>query len=333
MAVDQGRLSLLENAVHWLTTPEIGDCSASGQVTLLGEPDHAGVTITAIPNGGTTVTGADGTYTLPGLYAGTYTVKAEKEGWATQYAEITLSDGEQLTGVDFLLTPTSEHQVCSTPGTYIGDYDTVSDVINVVAAGSISEIEVYVNITHTYQGDLIVTLTSPAGTEVVLHNRSGGSTDNIIGWYPLDLNPVDDLGLLGGEEMMGDWTLTISDNAGGDQGTFNEWCLNFIYGQGPLSSVEAPKMVLALHKNYPNPFNPITHIKFDLPKAGHVRLDIFDVSGRLVRTLVNENRAAASHSVTWDGTDNRGAKAASGAYYYRLRTGDRVITNKMMLVK
>ena len=130
-----------------------------------------------------------------------------------------------------------------------------------------------------------------------------------------------------------DQTLTVADEAYGDQGWFNEWCLHFIYDDGSLAAINAPKLVLALHENFPNPFNPITHIKFDLPKAGHVRLDVFDVSGRLVRTLVDEDRAAASHRVTWDGTDNRGARAASGAYYYRLQTGNSVITNKMMLVK
>ena len=77
----------------------------------------------------------------------------------------------------------------------------------------------------------------------------------------------------------------------------------------------------------------MTNIKFDLPRAGHVRLDIFDVSGRLVRTLVDENRPAAVHTVMWDGTDNRGGRVASGAYYYRLQTGTQTATHKMLLVK
>ena len=260
-------------------------------------------------------------------------VPVEKFSWGTQVADVTLSDGEHLMDVNFVMGPTTELEVCSTPGLVINDNTVVSDMIAVTQSGTISEASVYVNITHTYQGDLVLTLTSPDGVDVVLHSRSGGTDENIIGWYPAELDPVGDLGTLAGEDVAGEWTLTVADQAGGDQGVFHEWCLHFIYDDESVSAVETPEMVLALHKNYPNPFNPITNIKFDLPKAGHVTLNIFDVSGRLVRTLVNENRAAASYTVTWDGTDNRGGKAASGAYYYRLQTGDRVITHKMMLVK
>jgi subtilisin-like proprotein convertase family protein len=333
LAVDQTRVSLLENSVLWLLTPEFGSSSVSGQVTLQGEVDFSGVTVSAIPGGGSVVTGADGTYTLPGLFAGPYQIRVEKTNWGTQVTDVSLSEGEHLTDINFDLSPTSELDVCSYPGLAISDYNTVSDAMPVVASGTISEVEVFVDITHTYQGDLIVTLTSPLGTDVVLHNRTGGSDDDIYGWYPTELDPDEDLGVYTGEELTGDWTLTVADEAGGDQGTFNAWCLHFIYDDDSVAAVSTPKMVVALYDNYPNPFNPITNIKFDLPKAGRVRLDIFDVSGRLVRTLVDENRVAASHSVTWDGTDNRGGKVASGAYYYRLQAGGRVITHKMMLVK
>ena len=61
--------------------------------------------------------------------------------------------------------------------------------MSVARAGTISEVEVFVDITHTYQGDLIVTLTSPAGTDVILHSRTGSPTDDLYGWYPADLAP------------------------------------------------------------------------------------------------------------------------------------------------
>jgi subtilisin-like proprotein convertase family protein len=305
----------------------------SGQVTLQGEADHSGVTVTAIPNGGSVVTGADGSYTLPGLFAGPYQIRVQKTNWGTQVTDVVLTDGEHLMGVDFELFPTSELEVCSSPMLPITDNNTISDAMNVVASGTISEVSVFVNITHTYQGDLVVTLTSPAGTNVVLHSRSGGSEDDIYGWYPMDLDPVGDLGALTGEDLAGTWTMTVADQAGGDQGMFNNWCLHFIYDDDSIAAVEMPNKVVALHDNYPNPFNPITKIMFDLPRSGQVRLDVFDVSGRLVRTLVDEVRAPASYTETWDGTDNRGARVASGAYYYRLTANDRVFTKKMMPVK
>ncbi|MFH1844214.1 MAG: T9SS type A sorting domain-containing protein, partial [bacterium] len=89
----------------------------------------------------------------------------------------------------------------------------------------------------------------------------------------------------------------------------------------------------ALRNNYPNPFNPLTNIEFDLPKAGQVSLFIYDVSGRLVKTLINEALPAAKHLVQWDGTDGSSRRVASGVYYYRLDTGNDAATKRMMLVK
>jgi len=83
-----------------------------------------------------------------------------------------------------------------------------------------------------------------------------------------------------------------------------------------------------LIQNYPNPFNPITKIKFDLPKNVNVKLTIYDMLGREIETLVNEQLNAGSYEVNWDGT-----KYTSGVYYYRLNAGDFVETKKMILVK
>jgi subtilisin-like proprotein convertase family protein len=425
LAVDQSRYALLENAVYWLLTPETGTSSISGTVLLPGAPDFSGVTVSAIPNGGSVVTGPDGTYNLAGLYGGTYEIRVEKPNWGTQMVDVTLADGETVTGVDFVLSPTTELDACHAPGLPISDNSTVTDVMSVGVAGTVSSVEVFVDLTHTWRGDLTVVLTSPDGTDVLLHNRTGSSADDLYGWYPTELSPVDDLGILVGEELFGDWTLSVSDGASGDSGMVNEWCLHFVYDEGPVAAVVTPLMVdavtggmglnwhvdpaglegynvyrrtaetnrvrlngqvlpigdgrlnftdageglvegdkviyscalvregkeigfseevevtfkamtpqvLALHDNYPNPFNPVTNIKFDLPKSGRVRLNVFDVSGRLVKTLVDENRTAASYTVVWDGTDNRGGRVASGTYYYRLQANDKVLTHKMMLVK
>ena len=89
----------------------------------------------------------------------------------------------------------------------------------------------------------------------------------------------------------------------------------------------------ALNRAHPNPFNPITNIKFALPTQGKVTLKVYDLAGRHVRTLLDGPKTAGYHSVMWDGTDRKGHGVASGAYYYRLLAPGFEQTRKMMLLK
>jgi len=83
-----------------------------------------------------------------------------------------------------------------------------------------------------------------------------------------------------------------------------------------------------LVQNYPNPFNPVTKIKFDLPKQSVVEINIYDLLGREVATIVNEHLEPGSYEANWDGSNY-----PSGAYFYRLVTENNVMTKKMALVK
>jgi hypothetical protein len=90
----------------------------------------------------------------------------------------------------------------------------------------------------------------------------------------------------------------------------------------------------ALHDNFPNPFNPETQIRFSVGGQENVKLIIYDVMGRQVRTLVNgESFRPGFHVVNWDGLDNAGHKVASGMYIYRIKAGDFIADKKMLLVK
>jgi hypothetical protein len=89
----------------------------------------------------------------------------------------------------------------------------------------------------------------------------------------------------------------------------------------------------ALSQNYPNPFNPTTEIEFALPVNSRVNLNVFNVLGQKVRTLVNGDMEAGYKSVVWNGTDNAGASVASGTYFYVLKTGDKTFTKKMTMLK
>ena len=96
---------------------------------------------------------------------------------------------------------------------------------------------------------------------------------------------------------------------------------------------EALPTQFRLHQNYPNPFNPETTIRYDLAKPVEVRLTVFDVLGRAVRTLVAHKQAAGAHSAVWDGRDDLGRQLASGVYVYRLEAGDFTKSAKMLLLK
>jgi hypothetical protein len=88
-----------------------------------------------------------------------------------------------------------------------------------------------------------------------------------------------------------------------------------------------------LSQNYPNPFNPTTKIEFTLAKSGLVTLQIYDVLGRKVRTLVSEELSAGYKSVLWDGKNEDGKDVASGVYFYQLKVGDFSQPKKMLLLK
>jgi hypothetical protein len=88
-----------------------------------------------------------------------------------------------------------------------------------------------------------------------------------------------------------------------------------------------------LSQNYPNPFNPNTTIKFEIPQAGRVRLDIFNILGQRVTRLVDEYQSAGPHSVIWDGTNSSGRQVSTGIYFTRLSSGDKTEIKKMLLLR
>ena len=88
-----------------------------------------------------------------------------------------------------------------------------------------------------------------------------------------------------------------------------------------------------LFQAYPNPFNPETRIRFNIPETGHVKLEIFNINGRRVATLTDQVYDAGQHAVTWRGMTSGGLQAASGMYFYRIRYRDQSITQKMLLLR
>jgi len=90
---------------------------------------------------------------------------------------------------------------------------------------------------------------------------------------------------------------------------------------------------LVLYGNHPNPFNPMTEIAFAMPAAGHVKVSVFDVSGRLVKVAADGEYEAGLNQVMWDGTNSVGAAVASGVYVYRLEVRNELLESRMVLLK
>jgi len=97
---------------------------------------------------------------------------------------------------------------------------------------------------------------------------------------------------------------------------------------------DGPAYRNSLAQNYPNPFNPTTTIAFTVKEQGHVRLNVYNVAGALVRRLVDDTRApGVTHTVVWDGRNGAGQQVASGVYFYKLVARDFTQTKKMVVLK
>ena len=128
---------------------------------------------------------------------------------------------------------------------------------------------------------------------------------------------------------------TLSDaTSNGNDGTINgaTWSDNT-----PLKIVDdnfqlMPQFFI-LNANYPNPFNPSTTISYDLPEQAQVTLNIYNLLGKQIKTLVNHSQDAGNKIAMWDGTDNLGRQVSAGIYLYQIQAGEFNQTRKMLLLK
>lgn len=331
-----GRKDLLENSVvHLLAEEAPPTGSMGGYVHLSGETDHSGA---IVDNGAgrADTTDAAGYWNLENLYNGTYYVTASKAGYADSTVVVDIVGGGAVTDVNFTLYGVLEY--FDSPGAAIPDNDPLGKRfwIDIPFDALVSSMECYVDLTHTYIGDLIVEVMSPGGVTVRLHNRTGLGLDNITTWYDSETAPdgpgsMDDFV---GVQAMGKWELWVSDNGSGDTGTLEEWGLRFSFPPEVAGAEESD--IPARHflaQNSPNPFGPQTQIRFGLPRAEEVELGIYNIEGRKVATLASGLHEPGVYAAEWNGKDAAGRKVASGIYFYRFRTATFDATKKMLLMK
>jgi len=327
---------LLHNAVNWLVTPEIGDAALGGQVIVNGAADNSGVTLTLTPGNFTAVTDASGEYLFDGLFGGEFHITATKDGWSSGVADVTVPAGGSVMDVDFTLNAILTTTYCDAPDAVIPDNDPDGGVycpLTLNNASTASKVEVFLDISHTFIGDLIVDLIAPSGNVVRLHKNTGGSTENIYTWYPEETTPYESLNGFIGEPLQGDWQLHVVDVGPQDTGVINEWCLRVTYEALTVGVDDGLPQVLSLEGNYPNPFNPVTSIKFAIPRSDQVELAVYNLRGQRVALLMDQVLEAGSHSVTWTGRDDSGRVVSSGTYFYRLVVDGEKLTGKMLLMK
>ena len=159
--------------------------------------------------------------------------------------------------------------------------------------------------------------------DTVKHDSTLAETSIVVFYEDFNEDLVD----LGGDNSVLKWNVAAiagSDTVLSDNGP------RFVLVDGTSLSVDEEFIPteFALHQNYPNPFNPVTTIQFDIPEAGEVRLDVYNILGKKVATLVQGRHEIGGYTVGWDA-----AGIASGIYYYRISSAKFTSTKKMILMK
>ena len=130
------------------------------------------------------------------------------------------------------------------------------------------------------------------------------------------------------------WTLDYVVTATDGEYTVQSEAGQFVFQNTSLSvAEELTPLSYKLHQNHPNPFNPVTSLRYDLPEDALVNITIYDMIGRVINNLVTSKQTSGFKSVQWNATDNFGQPVSAGVYLYQIKTGNFTQTKKMLLLK
>jgi M6 family metalloprotease-like protein len=194
----------------------------------------------------------------------------------------------------------------------------------------------------TINGIIVATALQSASVEAV-----GGAV--VLTYELLGQEPDETVRVYRSVGHAGDWRLVEDNLRGNDRGiytyrdsdvepgtTYHYLLTSFLAGEEHelhRGSAMVPAGELRLAQNVPNPFNPTTSIRFYLPQRSRVALQVYDITGALVRELASGAYDAGPHDIQWDGRDGSGTAVGSGVYFYRLITAGHTLTRKMVLLK
>jgi subtilisin-like proprotein convertase family protein len=231
--------------------------------------------------------------------------------------------------------------------------DMVPDTLMVGENVTIRDLNLFLALDHMGEPDLDMSLEGPDGTmhmfyqDWLLEDNADGVTtifdesadsSMAIGVHTTFSPRIRPDGAFaktfGGKSSQGRWILHVTDDQDFNTGRLTAWGLQFnnATATGVADAEPVVPGMFALDQNFPNPFNPSTQITYHVPSAARVRLTIFDLLGREVAMLVDEDRPAGTYRVTW-----RAAGVASGVYFYRLdartENGNFVDVKRMLLLR
>lgn len=306
-----------------------------------------------IEGGGSTETDANGAYSFD-VPAGTYTLTASAQSFEDETIAGVEVVVEQTTTVDFALVPsstvTTDYPSAATPVNIPDQSPTgANKTMTITDDFLIEDLDVTVNITHTWVSDLDLYLISPWGDTVQLAEDPttfppGANMTNcrfddeaavafnyetLTAPFTGSWQPFEELGAFEGFTTQGIWTLRAVDNEQADVGSIGVFIVHVLHeasAVGPRG--EGIPTGFAMHEAFPNPFNPSTRIDFDVPATTNGELKIYNSLGQEVATLVSGQLATGLHSVYFDAS-----ALTSGIYFAQLRAGSYVATQKLVLMK
>jgi hypothetical protein len=202
------------------------------------------------------------------------------------------------------------------------------------------------SLVHYWDSDLIFSLRHGADSVDFIY-RVGGNGNNFFGTILNDsaavsivnssppftgtFVPSNPLSVFNGASANPDgyWILKITDTQAGETGYLQSWCLSVSYFTyiGGIGTITVPNYY-KLEQNYPNPFNPSTKIEYAIPEAGSVEIIVFDILGKEIEVLVNENKMPGIYTAEFNASE-----LSSGVYFYRMRSGNFSDTKKMLMIK
>jgi len=300
-----GSATLANNRSIKITT-NTGWGGVKGLVDLNNSGFNGGVTVTT-SYGRFRITSEDGSYWLRNVPPGTVDITANIRGWfpATN-TDVNVTADVTTDNVDFSLTQ------CDVP-TNLEASQGLGDRIELTwDAVSHPDLDGYnVYRAHWQNGDYVKLNTDPVSVTAYADSTL---PDNDVYWY------------------------AVTAAYSGSYGNAESIESNKDYGSteiitGIEEETQAVPREFFISQNYPNPFNPTTNLSYGLPRDSEVRIDIFNVLGQRVLTLVDEFQTAGFKTVSWDGRDSAGGKVSTGVYFYTIEAGNYHDSKKMLLIK